>query len=111
MKSLIQRLSRLDNLITHKRTGSPADFAQKIGISERSLYDYLKLLKDMGAPVKFSRHRRTFYYVTDGNFRIGFFWRIILFCRQKIGLSAILISTATRMAGRPCYLLNPIHSF
>lgn len=72
MKSLLHRLIRLDYLINHKSTGSPADCAMKIGISERSLYDYLKLLKDMGAPVKFSRGRRTYYYSEGGHFHISF---------------------------------------
>jgi predicted DNA-binding transcriptional regulator YafY len=73
MKVLIQRLNRLDYLINHKSTGTPAACAKKIGISERSLYDYLKILKELGAPVKFSRDRRTYYYFLDGNFKIGFF--------------------------------------
>jgi len=72
MKSLLQRLIRLDHLIQYKSTGTPADCAQKIGISERSLYDYLKILKDMGAPVRFSRGRRTYYYTEGGHFHISF---------------------------------------
>jgi predicted DNA-binding transcriptional regulator YafY len=72
MKSLLHRLIRLDHLINHKSTGTPADCAMKIGISERSLYDYLKILKDMGAPVRFSRGRRTYYYAEGGHFHISF---------------------------------------
>ena len=72
MKRLIQRLNRLDHLISLKRTGNPSECATKMGVSERSLYDYLKLIKDMGAPVRFSRARGTYYYDVDGNFRIGF---------------------------------------
>lgn len=72
MKSLLHRLIRLDHLIQHKSTGCPADCAQKIGISERSLYDYLKILKEMGAPIKFSRGRRTYYYTEGGQFHISF---------------------------------------
>lgn len=72
MKSLLHRLIRLDYLIHLKATGKPADCAHKIGISERSLYDYLKILKEMGAPVKFSRNRGTYYYNEDGRFRISF---------------------------------------
>lgn len=75
MKSLLHRLIRLDHLISHKSTGTPADCAQKVGISERSLYDYLKLLKDMGAPVKFSRGRRTYYYTEGGHFHVLFLSR------------------------------------
>jgi predicted DNA-binding transcriptional regulator YafY len=72
MKSLLHRLIRLDYLIHLKSTGTPSDCAQKIGISERSLYDYLKILKEMGAPIKFSRMRGTYYYHEDGRFRISF---------------------------------------
>lgn len=72
MKSLLQRLIRLDHLIRFKSTGTPADCAQKVGISERSLYDYLKILKDLGAPVRFSRGRRTYYYAEGGHFHVSF---------------------------------------
>jgi predicted DNA-binding transcriptional regulator YafY len=72
MKSLLQRLIRLDHLIQYKSTGTPTDCAQKIGISERSLYDYLRTLKEMGAPVRFSRGRRTYYYTEGGHFHISF---------------------------------------
>lgn len=72
MKSLLHRLIRLDHLISHKSTGTPADCANKIGISERSLYDYLKILKEMGAPVRFSRDRRTYFYSEGGHFHISF---------------------------------------
>lgn len=72
MKSLLHRLIRLDYLIHLKSTGTPANCANKIGISERSLYDYLKILKEMGAPIKFSRNRGTYYYDEDGRFRISF---------------------------------------
>jgi predicted DNA-binding transcriptional regulator YafY len=72
MKSLLNRLIRLDYLIHLKATGKPADCAHRIGISERSLYDYLRILKEMGAPIKFSRNRGTYYYNEDGRFRISF---------------------------------------
>ncbi len=70
--ALLHRLIRLDHLINHKATGTPADCAYKIGISERSLYDYLRILKEMGAPVRFSRGRRTYYYTEGGHFHISF---------------------------------------
>ena len=75
MKSLLHRLIRLDYLIHLKSTGTPANCANKIGISERSLYDYLKMLKEMGAPIKFSRNRGTYYYGEEGRFRISFISR------------------------------------
>ena len=71
MKSLLHRLIRLDYLIHLKSTGTPANCANKIGISERSLYDYLKMLKEMGAPIKFSRNQGTYYYNEEGRFLIS----------------------------------------
>jgi hypothetical protein len=72
MKSLIQRLRRLDYLIHQKGTGAPASLAKKIGISERSLFDYLKLMKGMGAPIKYSRDLCSYYYKEHGSFHIAF---------------------------------------
>jgi len=72
MKSLIQRINKLDYFIQRKGTGSPATLACKIGISERSLYDYLKLMKDMGAPISYSRGCGSYYYKETGSFHITF---------------------------------------
>lgn len=88
MKSLLHRLIRLDYLIHLKSTGTPANCANKIGISERSLYDYLKMLKEMGAPIKFSRNRGTYYYNEEGRFRVSFISRQLQERVEKMDLLA-----------------------
>ena len=72
MKHYLNLLLRLDQFIRQKGTGSPPEFARKMGISERSLYEYLKVLKDLGAPIKWSRQDRSYYYTVEGQFRISF---------------------------------------
>lgn len=72
MKQYLDLLLRLDQFIRQKGTGSPPELAQKMGISERSLYEYLKVLKDLGAPIKFSRQERSYYYETGGQFHVQF---------------------------------------
>jgi predicted DNA-binding transcriptional regulator YafY len=72
MKHYLNLLLQLDQFIRLKGTGSPPEFARKLGISERSLYEYLKVLKDLGAPVKWSRQDKSYYYSTEGQFRISF---------------------------------------
>jgi predicted DNA-binding transcriptional regulator YafY len=72
MKHYLNLLLRLDQFIRQKGTGSPPEFARKMGISERSLYEYLKVLKDLGAPIKWSRQERSYYYTVEGQFRISF---------------------------------------
>lgn len=72
MKHYLNLLLRLDLFIRQKGTGSPPEFARKMGISERSLYEYLRVLKDLGAPIKWSRQERSYYYTVEGQFRISF---------------------------------------
>jgi predicted DNA-binding transcriptional regulator YafY len=72
MKHYLNLLLQLDQFIRQKGTGSPPEFARKMGISERSLYEYLKVLKDLGAPIKWSRQDKSYYYSVEGQFRISF---------------------------------------
>lgn len=72
MKHYLNLLLQLDQFIRVKGTGSPPEFARKMGISERSLYEYLKVLKDLGAPIKWSRQDKSYYYAIEGQFRICF---------------------------------------
>ena len=71
-KEIFQRLSRIDQLIRIKGTGTPSELADKIGISERSMYEYIRLMKDFGAPVLYSRQRKSYYYKQEGRFLISF---------------------------------------
>ena len=73
MKQYLNLLREVDQYIRRKGTGSPPELARKIGISERSLYDYLKVLKELGAPIRFSRQEHSYYYEIDGQFYISFF--------------------------------------
>jgi predicted DNA-binding transcriptional regulator YafY len=71
-KEIFQRLTRIDQFIRTHETGTPAELADKIGISERSTYEYIRLMKDFGAPVEYSRQRRSYYYKEQGRFLISF---------------------------------------
>jgi len=71
-KEIFQRLNRIDRLIQIKGTGTPAELADKIGISERSTYEYIRLMKEFGAPVEYSRLRKSYYYKEEGRFTISF---------------------------------------
>jgi predicted DNA-binding transcriptional regulator YafY len=71
-KEIFQRLTRIDHLIRIKGTGTPSELADKIGISERSTYEYIRLMKEFGAPVNYSRQRKSYYYREEGRFLISF---------------------------------------
>lgn len=71
-KEIFERLERIDYLIRIKGTGTPAELATRIGVSERSIFEYLNLMKDLGAPIKYSQYRQSYYYDEEGSFVISF---------------------------------------
>ena len=62
---ILYRLEHIDNLIRIKGTGTPDQLAHRLGMSRRSLFDYLNLMK---APIKYCSHRQSYYYETEGRF-------------------------------------------
>ena len=59
----IERLKRIDKCIRMHATGSPKEFAYKIGISESKLYEELNLLKELGAPILFNKYSMSYQYI------------------------------------------------
>ena len=68
----IKRLECINKMIVGKQTGSPPVFAQKIGVSEATLYRYLRLMKILGAPIEYNPILQTYFYERKGNFMIRF---------------------------------------
>jgi predicted DNA-binding transcriptional regulator YafY len=65
IQKFISRTRRLDYLIRRKSTGSPAQLANRLGVSEATIYRYIQELKDMGAPIKYCRERQSYKYEKD----------------------------------------------
>jgi len=67
MKTLkqLERLRKAHKLIRQENTGTPKEFAIKLHISERQIYNILEQLKDMDAPLLFNRKANTYYYSYD----------------------------------------------
>lgn len=71
-KNILERLERIDRLIRIKGTGTPAELAARLKMSERNIYQYLNLMRELGAPIKFDPYRETYYYSEEGQFIICF---------------------------------------
>jgi predicted DNA-binding transcriptional regulator YafY len=71
-KHHFNRLGHLNQLIRKKSTGSPTELAKKMNVSERTTFEYLEILKSLGADIKYSRTRRSYYYTEDGTFNFEF---------------------------------------
>ena len=72
MQDIFYRLSRIDHFIRIKGTGTPGQLARRIGVGERTIYEYISMMKELGAPIKFCRDRQSYYYEGDGVFTISF---------------------------------------
>lgn len=74
----IERLRMINNMIRRRNTGSATEMGFRLGISERSVYYYLKDLKLLGAPVCWSATDNSYTYEIEGNLRIEFQDEIII---------------------------------
>jgi predicted DNA-binding transcriptional regulator YafY len=68
----LERFQRIDDLIYRKSTGTPQQLADRLELSESTLYEYLSVMRSLGAPIAYSRERQSYYYKSDGHFIIDF---------------------------------------
>ena len=68
----IERIERMHILIKYKRTGSPKQFANKLNLSQSMLYIIINELKEMGAPIVYSKFRESYEYEHPVEFQFGF---------------------------------------
>jgi len=68
----LHRVEKIDRLIQRRSTGSPSELAVVIGISESMLYNYLQFMRQSGAPIEYSKRRKTYFYRHKGAFSFGF---------------------------------------
>ena len=61
----IERLKRMDNLIRRKATGNAQEFASKINVSPSQLFQDLKEMKELGAPIEYCTKRKSYCYKKD----------------------------------------------
>ena len=55
----MQLLERIDQLIKLKATGTPAELAARLGVSERTVYNILETLRDLGVAINYNKQRIT----------------------------------------------------
>ena len=56
------RIERLKNLINRECTGSPEMLANTLGVSRRTLFKDLDMLRDDGLKITYNRYRETYFY-------------------------------------------------
>lgn len=68
----LRRIKFIDQLIRIKGTGTAERLAERLGVSRATVYVYLNLMKENGAPIKFCKFRQSYYYDQEGGFAIQF---------------------------------------
>ena len=64
---LTNRFTYLDSLVRRYATGTPAQLAAKLGLSERGWYKLRdELVNDLNVPLAYCPVRKTYYYTFDG---------------------------------------------
>lgn len=62
----IKKIIRIHELITKKQTGTPKELANKIGVSERMIYNYISFMKEeLKAPIAYNNSLTQYYYTED----------------------------------------------
>ena len=58
----LDRISMMHKLVSRQVTGTPDEFASRLGVSRTSLYELLDELRSRGAPIVYSKSAKTFFY-------------------------------------------------
>lgn len=58
----VERIQRIDSLIHLRATGTPEEFAYKLGIRRSTLFQSLQEMREMGVDIKYSYNRQSYYY-------------------------------------------------
>jgi len=73
----IERLQLLNKLVKEQRTGSPEEFAERLGVSRAKLYLMLDELKDEGAEIRFSKRSNSFVYENCNGVSVVFSLKVL----------------------------------
>lgn len=66
----IERLRRIDSLISMMATGTPEEFAEKLGLRRSTLFQSLHEMREMGVNIKYSCIRQSYYYADNRRIKI-----------------------------------------
>ena len=63
----ILKIKHFIHLIEKERTGSAKVAAERIGVSERMVFNYVRILKtELNAPINYNRNKQTYSYNENG---------------------------------------------
>ncbi len=73
LEEQISQIEQLDQLIRLRATGRPKEVADRLKISEASLFRLLDAMKQLNAPVKYDIYLQSYVYEEEVSFKFGFY--------------------------------------
>jgi phage antirepressor YoqD-like protein len=67
----IERVKRMDDLIRRKATGTPEEFAKRLGVGKTMLMEELRELKLLGAEFYYCKTSQSYCYENEFELKIG----------------------------------------
>jgi len=67
----IEKLKAFTQYVKQSVQGSPKELADKLNISESTLYELINLCNDLGMKVRYNRQRRCYESVNDNYLHLG----------------------------------------
>ncbi len=73
LEEQINQIEQLDQLIRMQATGKPKQLANRLQISEASLFRLFDVMKSLNAPIKYNIYLQSYVYEHNVSFKFGFF--------------------------------------
>ncbi|OAV66777.1 hypothetical protein Barb6_02516 [Bacteroidales bacterium Barb6] len=61
----MERVCRIHKLLKLEATGTSDEFAERLNLKRRQVYNILEELREIGADIQYDTVRRTYYYGND----------------------------------------------
>lgn len=66
-------LERIDQLIRLKATGRPKQLAERLEVSESTVFRMIETMKELNAPICYDLSRQSYVYTETTSFKCGFY--------------------------------------
>ncbi|MEQ5791682.1 HTH domain-containing protein [Muricauda sp. NFXS6] len=66
-------LERIDQLIRLKATGRPKQLADRLEVSEATVFRMIETMKELNAPICYDLSRQSYVYTETTSFKCGFY--------------------------------------
>ncbi len=73
----LERLKRMNRLIKEEKTGTPEEFANRLHIGKRRLFEHLDDFRTMGVQIDYSKLRNTYYFSNGHEIELSYSLKII----------------------------------